>query len=141
LVAVSFRDSGYKKNPSWTEPFSKAFQGKPGLDVVKVSITERWSLYPFQGALTNIMRRNTPAEEHDNTLVYFGTALDEFRDVLRMHNIMTNYVFLVDDLGRIRFAGSGEASVEEVARVIEFAKELNSSSKKKRKRSSKQRKR
>lgn len=87
------------------------------------------------------MRRNTPAEEHDNTLVYFGTALDEFRDVLRMHNIMTNYVFLVDDLGRIRFAGSGEASVEEVARVIEFAKELNSSSKKKTKRSAKQRKR
>jgi hypothetical protein len=41
-----------------------------------------------------------------------------------MHNIMTNYVFLLDDLGRVRFAGSGEASEDEVQRLIEFTKEL-----------------
>jgi ATPase complex subunit ATP10 len=46
-----------------------------------------------------------------------------------MHNLMTNFIFLVDDLGRIRFAGSGPASEEEVARVIGFAKKLTSSGK------------
>jgi hypothetical protein len=73
------------------------------------------------------MKRNTPVDEHDKTLVYFGSsnAMDEFRDVLRLHNLMTGYVFLLDDLGRIRFAGSGPASDEEVVRVIRFAKELS----------------
>jgi ATPase complex subunit ATP10 len=131
LVAISFRNSGYKLIPSWTDPFLKAFEGKSRAQVVKVSITERWSLYPLQGMLARIMRGNTPPEEHDKTLLYFGTNVDEFRDVIRMHNIMTNYIFLVDDLGRIRFAGSGEATDEEVARVVGFAKELTAVRKRK----------
>jgi ATPase complex subunit ATP10 len=87
------------------------------------------------------MRKNTPAKEHDTTLLYFGSDVDDFRDILRMHNIMTNYVFLVDHLGRIRFASSGEASPLEIERVIKFAKELSSSDVKQRgKKSGKQRK-
>jgi ATPase complex subunit ATP10 len=88
------------------------------------------------------MRKNTPAKEHDTTLLYFGSDVDDFRDVLRMHNIMTNYVFLVDSLGRIRFASSGEASSLEIERVTRFTKELSSLDLKQhgKKRSSKQRK-
>lgn len=125
LIAISFRNSGYQLLSSWIDPFTKAFEGTNRAKVVKVSITERWSLYFLKGVLTSMMRKNTPVEEHDNTLLFFGTTnVDEFRDVLRMHNIMTGYVFLVDDLGRVRFAGSGEATEEEAQRVIEFAKEL-----------------
>ena len=40
------------------------------------------------------------------------------------HNIMTNYVFLLDNLGCVRFAGSGPASDEDVSRLIRFTKEL-----------------
>lgn len=46
------------------------------------------------------------------------------RDILRMHNIYTGYVFLVDGIGRVRWAGSGEGSDEEVEKMIEFAKLL-----------------
>lgn len=70
------------------------------------------------------MKANTPEDEHDSTWVYFGSDVDDFRDVLRMHNIMTNYTFLVDQYGCIRFAGSGPATDEEVARTINFAKEI-----------------
>ena len=129
LVAMSFRDAGFKDISSWTDPFTKAFSNDSRIGVFKVSITERWSLYPLKGALTKIMRNNTPVEEHENTLVYFGSDVEEFRDVLRMHNIMTNYVFLLDDLGRIRFAGSGPASDDEVQRLIGFAKDLATQSK------------
>lgn len=129
LVAVSFRDAGFKDIASWTDPFAKAFARDPTINLFKVSITERWALYPLQGPLTRIMRNNTPAEEHESTLLKFGTDVDEFRDVLRMHNIMTNYVFLLDDLGRVRFAGSGPASEDEVQRMIGFAKELAAQSK------------
>jgi ATPase complex subunit ATP10 len=108
----------------------KAFEKDSRIGVAKVSMTERWSLYPLRGALSRIMKNNTPPEEHDNTLLYFGTDVDDFRDILRMHNIMTNHVFLVDDLGRIRFAGSGQATEDDVAKVVGFAKELASEGKK-----------
>jgi ATPase complex subunit ATP10 len=65
-------------------------------------------------------RQQTPPEKHDRTLLYFGNP-DTFRDVLRMHNTMAGYVFLLDGKGRVRFAGSGEATTEEVERVISFA--------------------
>ena len=72
------------------------------------------------------MRNNTPASEHEKTLLYFGSDVDDFRDILRMHNIMTNYVFLVDHVGRVRFASSGKATADEVEKVVGFAKELSS---------------
>lgn len=124
LVNISFRDSGYKNIASWIDPFSVAFQGNRSVQTIKVSITERWSLYLLRGALANLMRRNTPPQEHDSTLLYFGSDVDDFRDVLRMHNLMANYVFLVDSRGRIRFASSGNATPDEIQSVIRFAKEL-----------------
>ena len=100
-----------------------AFAKNPKVDCLQVSITERWALLPLKGALTRMMRQNTPPEQQDSTLLYFGNV-DDFRDVLRMHNLMTSYVFLVDGLGRVRFAGSGPASDEEVERVIGMAQDL-----------------
>jgi mitochondrial ATPase complex subunit ATP10 len=129
LVAISFREYGHKLLSSWVKPFKQAFEGNPAVNVLNVQITERWTMKPLSGLLSSIIRGNTPAEEYDNTLLYFGTDVDEFRDVLRMHNIMTSYVFLVDDLGHIRFAGSGEASEQEVERVVRFAKQLIPSAK------------
>ncbi len=139
LVNISFRDSGYKNISSWMEPFLDAFSEDRGVNSVKVSITERWSLYMLRSALTNLMRRNTPPKEHDNTLLYFGSDVDDFRDMLRMHNLMANYVFLVDALGRIRFSSSGQATTEEIDRVIRFAKDLSSSDRNQNQRSARKR--
>ena len=84
------------------------------------------SLYPLQSILTNMMKNNTPSAQHSNTWLYFGTKqIEDFRDVLRIHNVMTCYIFLIDSNGRIRFTGSGPASTEEVTNVIQFAKELS----------------
>jgi ATPase complex subunit ATP10 len=129
LVAITFRDNGFKMMPTWTEPFEKAFGNSSSssnlVQTFSVSITERWALYPIKNTIKRVMRNNTPTDKHSSTLAYFGTKeVMEFRDVLRMHNIMTGYVFLLDDLGRVRFAGSGEASAEEVARLVGFAKDL-----------------
>lgn len=139
LVNVSFRDSGYRNINTWKEPFSSAFQGNSRVKSVSVSITERWSLYMLRGTLANIMRKNTPVIEHDKTLLYFGSDIDDFRDILRMHNLMANYAFLVDDRGRIRFAGSGMATEEDISRVISCAKTLISASNTQKKKKGKQR--
>ena len=107
------------------DPFLETFKDDRSVAAVKVSITERRSLYLLQRTLTNLMRKNTPPKEHDTTLLYFGSDVDDFRDILRMHNIMANYVFLVDGNGQVRFASSGEATKDEVDKVIRFAQELS----------------
>ena len=130
LVAVSFRDNGFKMVDTWMEPFEKAFgidefSNSSKVQTFAISITERWALYPIRNTIKRIMKKNTPANKHATTLAYFGTKeVLDFRDVLRMHNVMTSYVFLLDDLGRVRFAGSGEANEEESERLVKFAKEL-----------------
>mmetsp|Transcript_16442 Transcript_16442/g.35782 ORF Transcript_16442/g.35782 Transcript_16442/m.35782 type:complete len:362 (+) Transcript_16442:161-1246(+) len=146
LVAVTYRDNGFKMIPSWTEPFEEEFQmesGNKSLSRVQsftVSITESWALYPIRNTVKRVMKRNNPKNKHSSTLAYFGTKeVMDFRDILRMHNIMTNFVFLLDDLGRVRFAGSGEASESEVTKLIRFAKELLRESDGARKKSSKKR--
>ena len=127
LVGVSFRDFGFRQLPSWIEPFDAEFSGKDRVEVLKVNITEGWfSKWFLRGLIVGSTKRNTPVEEHNRTLLHFGKAqaLENFKDALRMHNVLTGYVFLLDGLGRVRFAGSGTASEEEAARLIRLAKEL-----------------
>lgn len=70
-----------------------------------------------------LVKRNTPVSQHDNTLLFFGDN-EAFRDSLRMHNIMTGYVFLIDGVGRVRFAASGPATTQELDKLVGFAEEL-----------------
>jgi len=127
VIAISFRDYGFQQLPSWIEPFEAAFSNKDRVEVLKLSISEGWfSKFILRGFILSSTRRNTPTTEHDRTLLNFAksSALELFRDSLRMHNVLTGYVFLLDGLGRVRFAGSGKASEEEAARLVRFAQEL-----------------
>jgi ATPase complex subunit ATP10 len=125
LLSITFRDNGFKLIPSWTKPFETVFQNDDRVQSYKLSVTEQWVLYPLRGLLTRVMKNNTPSEDQNRTLVYFGSSkIEEFRDVLRMHNIMTNYVFLLDDLGRIRFAGSGMADDDEITQLVQTTKDV-----------------
>lgn len=135
VVGVSFRDYGYQLLKTWLDPLPAALltsdeagSSLPSpnrVEVVRLSINEGWvNSWVLRGLIRTLARRNTPTEEQAQTLQYFGKDLELFRDALRMHNIMTGYVFLLDGLGRVRFAGSGRASDEEVARLLRFAADL-----------------
>jgi ATPase complex subunit ATP10 len=41
-----------------------------------------------------------------------------------MHNDKTGYIFLLDGLGRVRFAGSGQAENYELKLLIKHVKEI-----------------
>lgn len=125
LVAISFRDFGYKLLPSWLDPFEEKIGNNDRVEVIRLNLSEGWfNKWILRGVLRGLTKRNTPVEEHDSTLLYFGSDLELFRDALRMHNVLTGYVFLLDGLGRVRFAGSGPASEEEVERLVKFANDL-----------------
>jgi ATPase complex subunit ATP10 len=129
LVAIAFKQFGAQMLTSWTAPLVDEFQANSRrVEVVHLSITEGWFASQFlRPLLTRSARANTPPSQHGTTLLHYAStasALDEFKDALRMHNTLTGYVYLLDGLGRVRFAGSGTASPDEVERVISFAKEL-----------------
>lgn len=127
LIGISFRDYGFKQLPSWIEPFDAAFAGKDRVEVLKVNISDGWfSRWVLRGFIMGSTKRNTDVKEHGRTVLHFAktSVLENFRDALRMHNVLTGYVFLLDGLGRVRWAGSGAASEEEAARLIRLTEEL-----------------
>ena len=128
LVAISYKDFGARLLPSWTDLFEDALcNGKDAgrFEVVRMSINEGRMARLLSPFIVSGTKRNVPEKDHANTLLYYGDA-GEMRDILRMHNEFTGYVFLVDGIGRVRWAGSGEGSHEEVQSMIEMAKLLTS---------------
>ena len=130
VVAVSFRDFGYRLLSNWLTPFQEAFENnnkKDRVEVIRLNISEGWfHKYILKGFIMGLTKTNTPVQEHEQTFLYFGNhpELELFRDSLRMHNALTGYVFLLDGLGRVRFAGCGPASEEEAERLVQMANEL-----------------
>mmetsp|Transcript_26324 Transcript_26324/g.40777 ORF Transcript_26324/g.40777 Transcript_26324/m.40777 type:complete len:315 (-) Transcript_26324:64-1008(-) len=133
LVAISFKQFGFEKLKGWIEPFETAVCHGIGPDsragrakVVQISIIEGGLYKMFSGLFIQSWKSSTPEELHENTLLHFGSEDDtkSFRENIRMHNTLTGYVALVDGLGRVRWMGSGEASDDEVATLIDCAREL-----------------
>jgi ATPase complex subunit ATP10 len=93
-------------------------------EVVRITINEGRIAKLLSRFITSGTKKNTPPSDHHTTLLYYGDDTDNIRDILRMHNIYTSYVFLLDGIGRIRWAGSGAGSESEVQNMISIARNL-----------------
>eukprot|EP00578_Thalassiosira_sp_NH16_P012813 CAMPEP_0181113782 /NCGR_PEP_ID=MMETSP1071-20121207/20529_1 /TAXON_ID=35127 /ORGANISM="Thalassiosira sp., Strain NH16" /LENGTH=352 /DNA_ID=CAMNT_0023197839 /DNA_START=161 /DNA_END=1216 /DNA_ORIENTATION=- len=140
LVAISCKDFGAQLLPSWTEPFERDLctnnnnknKDANRYEVVRITINEGRIAKLLSPFIVSGTKKKVPEKDHENTLLYYGDA-EETRDVLRMHNIYTGYVFLVDGIGRVRWAGSGEGSEEEVRVMMGIARDLTVEYEKKKK--------
>eukprot|EP00985_Skeletonema_marinoi_P019047 scaffold10804_cov129-Skeletonema_marinoi.AAC.2 len=129
LVAISYKDFGAQLLPSWIDPFDMAFRKGVNneadrYEVVRIIINEGRMVKLLSPFITSGTKKNVPESDHANTLLYYGIDAEEFRDILRMHNIYSGYIFLVDGIGRVRWAGSGEGTEEEIHSMIGIAKDL-----------------
>jgi len=137
LVTVTFNDYGYQMIPSWIHPFRQAFhnQGDDSMNRTKIYqliIHEGRILQFFESMITRSFQKQTSLENQSSILLYFtrGDSIEDeeyhsFRDALRMHNNKTAYVFLLDGIGRVRFAASGQPqNVDEIQLLIEHTKNL-----------------
>ena len=134
LVTVSFNDFGYQMVPSGTVPFRQAFHTKQTdwanrTKIYQLVVHEGRILSFFESMITRSFQKQTLLENQASILLYFTRGHEEeyqsFRDVLRMHNNKTAYVFLLDGIGRVRFAASGRPSgPDEIQLLIEHAKTL-----------------
>lgn len=98
LVALSCKDFGAKLLPSWIKPFDDVLRygnDSHKYETVRITINEGRIAKLLSPLIVSGTKKNVPEEDHGRTLLYYGDA-GEIRDILRMHNIYTGYVFLVD---------------------------------------------
>jgi mitochondrial ATPase complex subunit ATP10 len=124
LLAISFRDFGFQQLPSWIDPFNVAFGSNDRVEVLKINVANGWfDRYFLRPIITALTKRNTDPKEYDNNFLYYGNT-DQLCDALRMRNVLAGYVFLLDGLGRVRFAGSGIATEKDVNSLVSLTKKL-----------------
>ena len=128
LVTLCYRDFGNQMLPAWIRPFKEALchptsPRRNRVEVVQISIQEGLALRLLGGLMKSSFRKAVPEEDYERTLLYFGTD-QSFKDVLRCHNTCAGYVFLLDGIGRVRWAGSGRPTDEEMDNLIGAAKVL-----------------
>lgn len=123
LVLISYKDYGFQLLPSWAEPFSSAFLNHPHASILRIAVTEGFFTGILKPMIMYSTRNNTPADQHDSFLTYFGNT-EDWRDSLRMYNMMTGYAVLVDGFGRVRWMGSGKAASEEIDILLDCGSRL-----------------
>jgi mitochondrial ATPase complex subunit ATP10 len=124
LLAISFRDFGFQQLPSWIDPFAAAFGSNDRVEVLKINVANGWfDRYFLRPIITALTKRNTDPKDYDKTFLFYGNT-EQLCDAMRMRNVLAGYVFLLDGLGRVRFAGSGVATEAEASRLISLTKKL-----------------
>ena len=124
LIAISFRDFGFQQLPSWLDPFIAVFGSNERVEILKVNVANGWfDRFFLRPIITSLTKRNTDSKDYDKTFLYYGNT-EQLCDALRMRNLLAGYIFLLDGLGRVRFAGSGVASEKEIRTLISLTKKL-----------------
>ncbi|XP_039124874.1 uncharacterized protein LOC120261176 isoform X1 [Dioscorea cayenensis subsp. rotundata] len=117
LVCLSFRANSQAMAESWTAPFLDAFSTSGKVQVYEVSFIDSWllSLAPVRKLFLKVMKKSNIPQRH---IVYsFGDHYD-LRKKLQILNLLTGYIFLLDQLGRVRWQGFGFATQDELSSLL-----------------------
>ncbi|PKI63404.1 hypothetical protein CRG98_016209 [Punica granatum] len=111
---------------SWTVPFANAFNDPENVHLYEVSLIDQWllCLRPIKWLLLRVVRKT----KHDGgkdalerQIVYSFGDHYYFRKELKILNLLTAYIYLLDKFGRIRWQGFGFASKEELSSLLSCA--------------------
>ncbi|CAF2105755.1 unnamed protein product [Brassica oleracea var. botrytis] len=122
LVCLSFRASSQEMISSWSKPFIESFGDRKDLQLFEVSFIDKWllGLAPIRKLLLRVLQKPDNSENNvlQRQIVYsFGDHYD-FRKQMKVLNLLTGYILLLDKSGRIRWQGFGTATPEEVAQLL-----------------------
>ncbi|CAF2260839.1 BnaA08g27080D [Brassica napus] len=122
LVCLSFRASSQDMISSWSKPFVESFGDRKDLQLFEVSFIDKWllGLAPIKKLLLRVLRKPNNSENSvlQRQIVYSFGDHYHFRKQMKVLNLLTGYILLLDKSGRIRWQGFGTATPEEVAQLL-----------------------
>ncbi|XP_059627075.1 uncharacterized protein LOC132269856 isoform X2 [Cornus florida] len=123
LLCLSFRASSQSMVDSWSVPFLDAFGNSGKVQLYEVSLIDSWflSLSLVKRLLLRMMRKSSPDGREgvlQRQIVYSFGDHYYFRKELKILNLLTGYIFLLDKFGRIRWQGFGLATQEELSSLL-----------------------
>ncbi|KAL9247585.1 hypothetical protein vseg_021003 [Gypsophila vaccaria] len=123
LLCLSFRASSQAMVDSWSNPFHKAFSDHSNIHIYEVSFVDSWflSLSPIKRLLLRMMKKSSTTDitgSLQRQCVYAFGDHYYFRKELKILNLLTGYIFLLDNFGRVRWHGSGASTEEELASLL-----------------------
>ncbi|MED6180641.1 hypothetical protein PIB30_011947 [Stylosanthes scabra] len=128
LVCLSFRASSQEMINSWGDPFAEAFSKSEDVHIYQVSFIDSWLLCrsPIKRFLLWTMKKQNQESKgalKKNMVFKFGDHY-YFRKELRILNLITGYIFLLDNFGRVRWQGFGHSTKDEVSSLISCTSSL-----------------
>ncbi|KAA3458597.1 Mitochondria isoform 1 [Gossypium australe] len=144
LVCLSFRANSQAMVDSWSKPFYDTFSESKSVQLYEVlnfcyltfhsflacvvSFIDSWllCLNPIKRLLLLFMRKSSDGAKDalQRHIVYSFGDHYYFRKELKILNLLTGYIFLLDKFGRIRWQGFGLAKQEELSSLIYCTKVL-----------------
>lgn len=123
LLCLSFRANSQAMIDSWSGPFLDAYRDSKDIQLYEVSFIDSrllcWN--PIKRLLLRTMRKSNNDGRKDalqKQIVYSFGDHYYFRKELKILNLLTGYIFLLDKFGRIRWQGSGLATQEELSSLL-----------------------
>ncbi|XP_010475612.1 PREDICTED: mitochondrial ATPase complex subunit ATP10-like isoform X1 [Camelina sativa] len=122
LVCLSFRASSQEMISSWSKPFLESFGNREDLQLFEVSFIDKWLLGfpPIKKLLLRVLQKPNNSEKNvlKRQAVYAFGDHYHFRKQIKVLNLLTGYIILLDKSGRIRWQGFGTATPEEVSQLL-----------------------
>ncbi|XP_010557382.1 PREDICTED: uncharacterized protein LOC104826399 isoform X2 [Tarenaya hassleriana] len=122
LVCLSFRANSQDMINSWSNPFLESFSNSKDARLYEVSFVDKWllCLSPVKYLLLRVMRKSNSSRDTvlQRQIAYSFGDHYYFRKSLRILNLLTGYIFLLDKCGRIRWQGFGRATPEEISSLL-----------------------
>ncbi|XP_022729135.1 mitochondrial ATPase complex subunit ATP10 isoform X2 [Durio zibethinus] len=122
LVCLSFRANSQGMVDSWSKPFYETFSESKNVQIYEVSFIDSWllCLNPIKRLLLRFMRKSIDGEKDilQKHIVYSFGDHYYFRKELKILNLLTGYIFLLDKFGRVRWQGFGLAKQEELSSLL-----------------------
>nr|XP_043610097.1 uncharacterized protein LOC122581845 isoform X2 [Erigeron canadensis] len=122
LMCLSFRAASQGMNDSWSAPFVETFSNSDKVQLYEVSFIESWllSLAPMKKLLLLMLKKSKPQENGvlQKQIAYAFGDHYYFRKELKILNLLTGYMFLLDKFGRIRWQGFGLATPNELSSLL-----------------------
>lgn len=129
MLCLSFRANSQAMIDSWTVPFVDKFSNSNEIQLFEVSFIDSWLLTrsPLKKPLLRIMRKSNLRDRDDalqRKIAYSFGDHYYFRKELKILNLLTGYIFLLDKFGRIRWQGFGLATEEELSSLFSCTSHL-----------------